>query len=59
MVSGLGAASEPEKPEYYQSGQESLNGGGKDQAKSAVKTNSILNRFDGSSLGKYVSRLRY
>ena len=58
-VSGLGAASESEKLEHCQSGQESLDGGGADHATSVAKTNSALSGlFDGSSLGKYVSGLR-
>ncbi|KAH8708395.1 hypothetical protein GQ44DRAFT_466355 [Phaeosphaeriaceae sp. PMI808] len=50
VVGGLSAASESEKPEHYQSDQESLNEGTSDDS-SVAKTNSALNRlFDGSSL---------
>ena len=58
VVGGLGAASELEKPEHYQSNQESLDGGGTNHATSVAKVNLALNGlFDGSSLGKYVSGL--
>ncbi|KAH8688595.1 hypothetical protein GQ44DRAFT_734520 [Phaeosphaeriaceae sp. PMI808] len=49
VVGGLGAASESEKPEHYQSDQESLDEGTNHDS-SVAKTNSALNRFDGSSL---------
>ncbi|KAF2452265.1 hypothetical protein BDY21DRAFT_176144 [Lineolata rhizophorae] len=50
VVGGLSAASESEKPEHYQSGRKSLDGG-TNHATSVAKTNSALNRlFDGSSL---------
>ncbi|XTI91423.1 hypothetical protein V2W45_1416683 [Cenococcum geophilum] len=51
VVGGLSAAPESEKPGHYQSGRESLDGGGTDHATSVVKTSSALNgSFDGNSL---------
>ena len=59
VVGGLGAAPFPEKPEHYQSGWESLDDRGADHATGVAKANSAMNGvFDGSSPGKYVSRLR-